>query len=369
MFSYFGAASALLAVAGGIKTAARGPEGSRAGVESELCKGVATMDDRPVGLQAVLAGHVEPQPDLTPDSSGMIADMCKVDSAQAERRELPTPGLGRKPIYWVHLHNQGGTFMCIEAHNQGENHLPNCILPNDFCGHNDFGSGNRQYCKQRLQHSQAGAGMSFSEVERPLEYSDFTCTDEMLYGIMLREPMDGMRSTASNNNFDDVDKENIVNAIETKQEHLEQHTGHKCLSSWDTYQHFDNYATRMLGGAYGLPAGMVTESHLELAKARLRNMSVVLIFGDLANHVSQLNATFHWQPELWDTVNDVHVPYAPEFAAAFTDEQVTKLTEANSLDYELWHYANSLAASLTAAAEAALNTTGTPEVVESLGNA
>lgn len=41
---------------------------------------------------------------------------------------------------------------------------------------------------------------------------------------------------------------------------------HFCLPPFDTFQHFDNFATRSLSGDYDVPVGEVTRQHLEKAK-------------------------------------------------------------------------------------------------------
>merc|ERR1719446_1363822 len=79
-----------------------------------------------------------------------------------------------------------------------------------------------------------------------------------------------------------------------------------CLPAWDTYQHFDNFATRTLGGAYlQAPCG-ITLDHLEAAKSQLRRMDVLLILEEMNEHLPQLQEIFHWNISLvqpWKKVN------------------------------------------------------------------
>ncbi len=54
---------------------------------------------------------------------------------------------------------------------------------------------------------------------------------------------------------------------------------------------YDNFYIRILGGpdVYQLPAGGVRRRHLELAKKRLANFSVVMTHDGMSRHISQVS--------------------------------------------------------------------------------
>merc|ERR1712039_322885 len=121
----------------------------------------------------------------------------------------------------------------------------------------------------------------------------YLCCDRVAYGIMFRDPLANARSTFVNNRFDDIDRQDIMRALRDGT-FPPPRRRHSCLPDWDTVHHFDNFATRTLSGAYTLPPGSVARSQLELAKARLQQMNVVLILEDFSAHLPQLSATFGW---------------------------------------------------------------------------
>lgn len=245
------------------------------------------------------------------------------------------------PITWIHLHNFGGTFMCQEAHKQGLMTGPNnCNVKGDECSSKE---DDHVYCKARGQYG-------FSAIEREVQDEDLECTDR-LYGVMLRDPIAGARTTFTHNKFDGVDKDRIFRALRNGESEVLAHTGHKCLPKWDTYQHFDNFATRVLSSKYNTPAGKMTRHHLEKAKARLRSMSVVMILEDLGNHLPQLETVFGWDLSEVDVGKKTNFHPQNELDNAFSEEEEDFLRNVNHLDYELYAFGASLAQNLTADAQ------------------
>merc|ERR1712194_158240 len=167
----------------------------------------------------------------------------------------------------------------------------------------------------------------------------------------LQDPIAGARSTFINNKFDDVDKNRIFRALRNGESEGIAHTGHKCLPDWDTYQHFDNFATRVLSSNHNIPAGKMTRHHLEKAKARLRIMNVVLILEDLGNHLPQLEAIFDWDMSKVEVGKPANTHSQNELGNAFSDEEVIFLRNVNQFDYELYAFGVSLAQNLTAEAQ------------------
>lgn len=272
--------------------------------------------------------------------TGDLVDIMESEACIASMRKSRIPVI-TTPITWLHLHNFGGTFMCQEAHMQGLTTGPvNCnVKEGDICSSKDH----RVYCKARGQYG-------FSAIEREVQDEDLECTDR-LYGVMLRDPIAGARSTFTQNRFDGVDKDRIFRALRNGESEVPAHKGHGCLPDWDTYQHFDNFATRVLSSKYHIPAGKMTWHHLEKAKARLRSMSVVMILEDLGDHLPQLETTFGWDLSEVDVGTRENSHPQNTLDNAFSEEEEDFLRNVNHLDYELYAFGVSLAQNLTAEAQ------------------
>jgi hypothetical protein len=224
--------------------------------------------------------------------------------------------------------------MCQEASSQGESvHLDgnNCNFPGDLC---TAPADKQVHCQQRQ-------GFSFSSMERAVTDEDLECNDK-LYGTMLREPLAGAKSTFVNNDFDDVDKASILAAISEGLSNVSAHTVHEQLPDWDTYHHFDNFATRTLSGDYMVPAGMMETKHLEKAKSRLQSMDVVMILEELGNHTTQLETIFGWNMN--HTIGKKNSHSSDLLDSVFTDEEEALMRKVNRLDYDLYAFGKSLAA-------------------------
>merc|ERR1711908_157573 len=136
--------------------------------------------------------------------------------------------------------------------------------------------------------ARAASEFSFSMLERDIDEDDFC--DDALVAIMLRDPVASAKSTMQANHFDTEKVKEVLTSGVVKPL---PHDG--CLPEWDTYQHFDNFVTRSLGGGYSAAPGKVTRAHLELAKKRLQKMQVVLILEELQQHLPQLNVALQWE--------------------------------------------------------------------------
>merc|ERR1719277_860475 len=107
-------------------------------------------------------------------------------------------------------------------------------------------------------------------MERDVEDADF-CAGAIM-GTTLRAPLAACRSTLLANDFN---KSALLDVLRNGVAHPVSHM--ECLPYWDTYQHFDNFATRSLGGGYMASPRQVTREHLELAKERLRRLDVLMV--------------------------------------------------------------------------------------------
>mmetsp|Transcript_29140 Transcript_29140/g.67064 ORF Transcript_29140/g.67064 Transcript_29140/m.67064 type:complete len:343 (-) Transcript_29140:21-1049(-) len=258
-----------------------------------------------------------------------------VQVRMGQNRSL-SPADNRKPVLWIHLHNFAGTYLCREAAKQQERGPTgqNCLLEQDRCS--------TQVAHKRI-HCNERAGMdntnSFSMVERDVEDADFC--DKLLTGVMLRDPILGAQSTLRNNK---VDKHTLMRVLRSGKDTVIGHRG--CLPTWDVYQHFDNFATRSLGGGYMAPPGRVTKEHFMKAKSRLSNMDVVLVLEQLQQHFPQLEHTLGWDTSLM-TPSEPANSHCGDNLPSWTQEQKQFLTKLNYWDIKLYEYGKSLAAALS----------------------
>lgn len=271
-----------------------------------------------------------------------------------------TPRGRRKQVTWLHLHKFGGTFITKMARLQGEVFPVGNINANwmpDFCS---TPRGERILCIERTGFGTPASGISWSAIERELDSGDFC--DDMLVGVMLREPLGALQSVLSHDRFD---KGSILNTLKACSEAVPaKHFMYQppalipnaplCLPAWDTYHHFDNFATRTLGGAYLEPPCGITRSHLEAAKTQLQRMDVVTILEELSAHLDQFRNTFRWNLTLvqpWRKVNR-KAKHGQERSQAFTSAEMGFLTKFNALDIELYDFGRSLARNMTQKAQA-----------------
>jgi hypothetical protein len=266
----------------------------------------------------------------------------------------------RKPVTWLHLHKFGGTFMTKMARLQGETFPMDNINANwmpDFCS---TPRGERVLCAARTGLESANANISWSAMERELDEGDF-CKGALI-GTMLREPLGALQSVLSHDRFDRM---SILQTLRTCSEAVPaKHFMYRapsnyasdaprCLPPWDTYQHFDNFATRTLGGAYTEPPCAIGRSHLTAAMQQLRRMDVVMILEELNKHLPQLLDTFHWNITLvqpWRRVNRKPGEKS-EHVQKFTLDEMSFLKQVNSFDIELYEFGLSLAQNMTRRAQ------------------
>eukprot|EP00927_Polykrikos_kofoidii_P003689 TRINITY_DN1148_c0_g1_i1.p1 TRINITY_DN1148_c0_g1~~TRINITY_DN1148_c0_g1_i1.p1 ORF type:complete len:401 (-),score=28.00 TRINITY_DN1148_c0_g1_i1:38-1240(-) len=251
----------------------------------------------------------------------------------------------RKPVLWVHLHNFAGTFVCMEASRQSEfvpsqqGSWPDCLYGNDKCS---TVSSDREHCEDRARSS-----YSFSSIERDLDDADMC--EELLHGTMLRDPVSGVRSTLVANAFN---KEEVLAILSGTRVGTADHL--PCLPSWDSYQHFDNFAIRSLGNAYSRPPRGVQRDDLERAKQALQRMDVLMILEEMPDHLPQLAATFGWNTDAMLPEQKAYGHDCDSIDAVLSDAEKAFFREVNSLDYELYEFARELAASRTSRAREAL---------------
>jgi hypothetical protein len=285
----------------------------------------------------------------SPVSSAVIPSLQNDSRAEAEAPFLLAVNVSRserarKPILWIHLHNFAGTYVCMEASRQSEvvppaSGWPGCLYGNDLCS---AASADRVHCQDRVQ-----SAYSFSMIERDLADADIC--DDILLGTMLRDPLSGVRSTLVANSFN---KQELLSIFSGEPSRMAEHM--PCLPRWDSFQHFDNFATRSLGKAYWRAPRQVQRVDLEKAKESLQRMDVVMILEELPDHIPQLEATFGWNPAAMEPQQKAYGHDCHAVDDALNDTEQAFFRELNSLDYELYAFARELAANRTATANAAI---------------
>ena len=256
----------------------------------------------------------------------LCVDNTMVCDTQLEQRPMPTLCAERKPGR-------------VQSGEPGRAQSGECPSTSTFVG--------SVSCSERRGMM---ATSSFMGQERFVD--DHMCADELVHGIMLREPVDRL---VSNTAFAqrrgwNASAEEILALVEPGGAPWTRHgscTAKHCPIVEQTSYAYDNMYVRTLIGplAMDLPIGNVTRDHLAAAKARLSAYEVVLILSEFDVQSAQLLDRFGW----------AYVSLATEKNAApddnpfweFSDEQLGKLAAANALDYELYCFATHVAAART----------------------
>lgn len=315
---------------------------------------LAREEDPYCGLSGLLRDPFGAEDSL----NGVLAHCDKETSPRkmSKSRQKPEPP-PHKQVLWVHLHKMGGTFVGHEAERQGER-LPDDNINGDWMP--DFCStkkNKRILCEHRVHWY---PWVTWSHIERELDADDFC--DQTILGTMLRDPLASMASCLS---FDKFKKAAIFSFLRdgegtiphARKGWMRKYGDPACLPRWDTYQHFDNFATRVLGHAYEVPPGEIGQVHLNIAKQNLRRFSTVLILEELQTHLPQLNNAFGW---------DLHIESGKRYnshgaghnvSGLFDTEEVAFLQRLNAIDYELYAFAKELANQMTRDALRNLNQT------------
>lgn len=293
------------------------------------------------GRRPVLAPPVEPQGAASGALPVEPQGTASGASAPCQCRVCPPRQRERKKVSFVHLHNVAGTFMCQQAQKQGE-----CTPPNSPVGcmveKCSARPENRMSCSQRQQ-----LAWTFTQMERDVSSEDIDACDGLLHGVVLRDPVKQAMSTLSKNKFD---RDSLMNVLRFGRVEEVKHA--PCLPRWDTYQHFDNFATRSLGDAYMVGPLGVTREHLEIAKQRLRKMAVILILEEMNTHAVQLVHALGWDLQTILS-SSASGKSRKSKDRAFTEDDLDVIRRVNAIDYELLSFGRELADNLTRAANAA----------------
>lgn len=238
---------------------------------------------------------------------------------------------GGRPMLWLHIHKAGGTTMCRMAQEAGERVVRpggNCNWrPYDMYSRAGRKKGSDVSCERRTAYFRLHR-FTYGQIERDLQETDL-CWDAFSYGALLREPIDLMTSQL---NFGAKYYKGPTKAELLASLRQALSLGRFSRPGERELYNFDNLQTRLLAGAYRAPPGSLSRAHLELARARLANFTVLCRMEDLARNVSRgaLLRKMGWP----DSSLHANAMHGAEFS--FTEAEAAWLREVNSLDVELY---------------------------------
>jgi len=316
----------------------RAPEVSRQ-------SGVAEVDGESVAVPVKETSLLDTDASLRPASAGRFhGESSRANGQKSSRRAPGSPD--SRHIIWIHLHKFGGSTMCRFARHLGER-CPkyNCNVPTDGPSQSD--PERQVLCEARASSLE----YSFTAVERFLVPGDMACP-EALYGTMLRDPLGAVRSHMTFHKYTAAEKASLLRnlSVSGADAAMMLQWNPNNVPEWDTYQHVDNFATRSLSGNYRSLPRAVTEHDLDMAKAAVMRMDVVLILEELREHVAQLEYSFGWSLSEADLHHE-HTNHDDDF---FTREEEDVVKAINVWDYKLYAFARNLAAERTKQARLAI---------------
>ena len=240
----------------------------------------------------------------------------------------------RKPIRFPHFHKVGGTTVCRTAlrYKEKVGKGGNCNTLKDnaqaLIGQSKKAKEYQQRsCDQRWESIQK---LSFTAMETFLE--EHTCPHMFHYVVMVRPPLDRMRSHL---NSHQMDAKETVNWLKGgKKPSVKLILGGRIAF-------FDNYYIRFLLGpdVFFLPPFSITRNHLEQAKQKLKDTFAVVIplyHQEVASECLQV--VTRWQENVLRQSN------SGKHKASQDSYSLKYLDELNALDVELYEYALTIAA-------------------------
>lgn len=280
------------------------------------------------------------------------------------------PSDDRPPVLWVHIHKSGGTAGCHMARAEGERSTRRSENCNSHELRDDLrGRGHGVGCRKRAAFARQ-SNATWMMIEHEVEDADLACSDEMLYGIMLRDPADFMASAVHHHDVTNLEyefnlrrmlpfvlktrstaeSEAIVEHDRTRLHGKKCKKHHGCFVDW---RFLDNYAVRMLNGVEGLllPPQGVTQQHLDKAKKLISTtFDVVVTLEHISRDFAQFQDVFGWSkltaPKRSNARQHANLQsMVAKRLSKISDSSYAKLLELNALSFELYRHANETAAS------------------------
>eukprot|EP00931_Biecheleriopsis_adriatica_P078832 TRINITY_DN52249_c0_g1_i1.p1 TRINITY_DN52249_c0_g1~~TRINITY_DN52249_c0_g1_i1.p1 ORF type:complete len:596 (+),score=97.44 TRINITY_DN52249_c0_g1_i1:26-1813(+) len=257
-----------------------------------------------------------------------------------------------QPVFWLHLHQNAGTWMKECALKSEE--IP--LSPHDE-NLNSIAEGDTceapMLCRDKLS-LMAHQNATWTAIERSFDVDREYCPGDFLYGVAITDPElyihTSLRHRAGMHPQLLIDK--LTGNAEIFETELEKPTcwGASPFGDYDKnvggqYPQYDNFIIRSLLGykVFWLPPGSIDRTHLERAREVIQRFDVILIVNDMTRHRVQLLRTFKWDVA---TVNASQVTsnrgYVPN-NFQFDEKQTAFLLELNRFDRELYSFAKRLA--------------------------
>lgn len=244
----------------------------------------------------------------------------------------------KKPLLWMHVHKAGGSFMCQMAKRNER-----VVAPEENCnwkGHDGYQQSGQAYtrvsCDERAKAFHR-RGFTYGQVEREMD-SNEVC-DEFRYGVMLREPMSLMHSLLNYEIwYTQKFAHHNLNIPPDMVDWLKGKINDQTVpgDQFAPWVHLDNFQTRVIANAFDVPAGQISDEHVEKARSFLQNNGfMVHILEDLPTQGESLFNELGWKWQagaLHRKVNQLAMEERP-----FMPEEKQYLKELNKYDYALYN--------------------------------
>jgi len=255
----------------------------------------------------------------------------------------------RKPVFYLHLHNQAGTFMARAALVMGENVLKPYTSTLNF---------KTETCeapvpcreKAKLAREQ---NATWTAVERSFNPDLELCTEDFTYVVTVKDPVayfhTRLRHAAR------LNPEKMIDILRGKAQAVTNMDRHdRCwpptFNEEDgLYPYFSNFLIRTFLGfnVWWSPVNAITREHLERAKKVALQFDVVLIADELPRHLAQLKAVLGWSKKRVRNVREQN--HEERNTAVWSKQQLAFLQEHNKLDLEFFEFMKALAHAKTSA--------------------
>lgn len=271
-------------------------------------------------------------------------------------------GNASKPIIWLHLHKQAGSFVCLTAVLNKERPVApnvNCnwlyhdhIWKTSFDLEEEAGLFAKApvSCENRSKYFEAN-GFSFGAIEREMHSSDLC--PQFRYATLFRDPLLYLESVVpyefvkfiDNGKRCGVRSDNSINGSHVEDTWLNafldvHFTSRNCSSiqngalGANPWKWLDNYMVRSIAGeeAYNVDPGMVSAEHLAVAIARLSKFDQVMVV-EAGQTFDGYMPTLGWQTRLTKKVNG-----KSKGKRLFEDATMRRLLAINDYDVQLFQH-------------------------------
>lgn len=267
-----------------------------------------------------------------------------------------------QPVFWLHLHQNAGTWLRVSALNSGETPLE----PHDS-NLNYWTKGDKcntpMPCKEKLSLVRS-QNASWSSIERSFDVELEHCAGDFIYGIGITDPRLFVHKSLQHRYG--LHPELLIDVLQGKRAVSKDETwddlcwgrvpfGDNDVNIGGQFPQYDNFIIRSLLGynVFWSPPGSINKTHLEKAKAVIRKFDVILIINRLPEHFAQLEHILQWPASVVKSppVHSNNGDYTPS-VFEFNENQTMFLKELNRFDQELFHFAEGIAQTISASATA-----------------